>query len=120
MNLFRRLSPQRRAITPDPQMLLPSYDEARLMESGSYQEFRLTSTNGPILQLLTAQAPELPTTTQQPTAPPPDIVASHSHPNLEVASSLPLHEDVVLPQRGSVTPEPHMLLPTYDEARLME
>ena len=110
--------PQRRSITPDPQMLLPSYDEARLMESGSYQEFRLTSTNGPILQLLTAQAPEPPTTTQQPSAPPPDIVASHSHPNLEVTSSL--HEDVVLPQRGSVTPEPYMLLPTYDEARLME
>jgi len=103
--------PQRRSVTPDPHMLLPSYDEARLMESESYQEFRSTSTNGPILQLPTAQAPEPPTTTQQPSAPPPEVVASHSHPNLEAASSLPTYEDLAAHHRCCVTPDPHMLLP---------
>ena len=108
--------PQRRSVTPEPHMLLPSYDEARLMESVSYHKFSLTSTNGPILQLLTAP----PTTTQHPSAPPQDVINSHSHPNLEVASSLPMCEDVVPPQRRCVAPELHMFLPTHDEARLME
>ena len=64
--------------------------------------------------------PAPPSTTQHPSAPPPDVMASHSHPNLEIASSLPMYEDFAPPQRRCVTPDPHMLLPTYDEAEMME
>ena len=60
-----------------------------------------------------------PNTTQRQSAPP-DVTTSHSHPNLEVTSSLPNYEDIVPPQRRAITPDPQMLLPSYDEARLME
>ena len=49
-----------------------------------------------------------------------DVRTSRSHHNLRVTSSLPTYEDAVAPQRRCVTPDPHMLLPTYDEAELME
>ena len=75
-------------------------------------------------QVNTEVAPSVPSappnTTQRPSAPPPDVMTSHSHPNLEVISSLPTYEDAVPPQRRCVTPNPHMLLPTYDEAVMME
>ena len=64
--------------------------------------------------------PAPPSTTQHPSGQPPDVVASHSHPNLQIASSLPMYEDVAPPQRRCVTPDPHMLSPTYEEADMMK
>ena len=47
-----------------------------------------------------------------------EAATSHSHQSLRVATSLPEYEDAVTP-RVCITPEPHMMLPTYEEARVI-
>ena len=53
-------------------------------------------------------------------AQPNNVITSHSQHNLQTTPSLPTYEVVDAPLRHCVTPEPNMLLPTYDEAEMME
>ena len=52
-------------------------------------------------------------------AQPNNVFTSHSHHELQATSSLSTYEEVDAPLRHCVTPEPHMLLPTYVEAAAM-
>ena len=104
--------PQRRCVTPDPHMLSPTYEEADMMK---LEGFGLRSTDGevdsePMAQFLSEDAPA-----QQN-----NVLTSHSHHNLQATSSFPTYEEVGAPLRHCVRPEPNMLLPTYDEAEMME